>query len=444
MSPNAPNSSTPSAGKRPAAAQLILGEQRIDLPIVAGSEQELAIDIGALRAKTGYITIDPAFGNTGACTSTITFIDGEQGILRYRGVPIEQLAGKMTFVECAYLLIFGRQPTKAELGRFSQRLTANAHLHEGMKHHFEGFPVNAPPMAMLSAMINTLACFHQQLFTLSDDEMFEAAAARLISKVRTIAAYSYRRSMGLPFIYPDPNLKYCANFLHMMFSMPYEQYVIDPDVEDALNLVLLLHADHEQNCSTSTVRMVGSSRANLFASIAAGVCALWGPLHGGANVAVLEMLDKIHKGGLSADECIKLAKDKDSGFKLMGFGHRVYKNFDPRARILKASADKVLNKLGVKDPLLEIARQIEERALSDPYFVDRKLYPNVDFYSGIIMKAIGIPVNMFTVMFAIGRMPGWIAHWKEQHDDATTRIARPRQIYTGPTKTEFVPIDQRG
>jgi len=422
---------------------LIYGDKKIELPVIEGSEGELGIDISSLRAQTGLITLDPAFGNTGACKSAITFIDGDAGILRYRGIPIEQIAESSWFVETAWLLIFGRLPKQEEINRFSERLTRNAHLHEAFKHHFEGFPVNAPPMAMLSAMINTLACFHQQFLEIGDEEAFEEAAARLISKVRTIAAYSYRRSTGLPSIYPDPKLKYVPNFLHMMFSTPYDQYVADPDVDRALNLVLLLHADHEQNCSTSTVRVVGSSKANLFASCAAGVSALWGPLHGGANVAVLEQLELIHKGGKSPDEIIKLAKDKNSGFKLMGFGHRVYKNFDPRARILKESAEKVLKLLGVKDPLLDIARKLEELALKDSYFVDRKLYPNVDFYSGIIMRAIGIPTNMFTVMFAIGRMPGWIAHWREQHDDNTTRIARPRQIYTGPTKVDYTPMDKR-
>jgi citrate synthase len=424
-------------------ATLIIDDKKYELPIIEGTEQEKALDITQLRNQSGYITYDPAYGNTGACKSAITFIDGDQGILRYRGIPIEQLAEKSRFVEVAWLLIFGRLPKKDELARFSERLTRNEALHEAFKHHFEGFPVDAPPMAILSAMLNTLSCFHTNFLQLEDDEAFEEAAARLISKVRTIAAYSYRRSMGLPFIYPDPKLKYVQNFLHMMFSMPYEQYLADKEHEDALNLILLLHADHEQNCSTSTVRMVGSSEANLFASCAAGVCALWGPLHGGANVAVLEMLEKVHKGGLSAEDCIKLAKDKNSGFKLMGFGHRVYKNFDPRALILKKAADKILGKLGVKDPLLDIARKLEEIALKDSYFVDRKLYPNVDFYSGIIMKAIGIPVNMFTVMFSIGRLPGWIAQWKEQHDDKTNRIARPRQIYTGPAVCNYVPMDKR-
>ena len=424
-------------------ATLKYGDQVLELPVIEGSEGELGVDISQLRAKTGLITLDPGYGNTGSCRSTITFIDGEKGILQYRGIPIEQLAEKSRFIETAWLLIFGRLPKKQELDRFSERLTHNAPLHEAFKHHFEGFPVDAPPMAMLSAMINTLACFHQEFLVLEDEKAFEEAAARLISKVRTIAAYSYRQSLGLPLIYPDPKLRYVANFLHMMFSMPYDQYLVDPDIETALNMVLLLHADHEQNCSTSTVRMVGSSQANLFASCAAGVCALWGPLHGGANVAVLEMLEQIHKGGLTAQKYLEMAKDKSSGVRLMGFGHRVYKNFDPRAKILQKACDKVLAKVGVKDPLLDIARSLEELALKDSYFVERKLYPNVDFYSGIIMKAIGIPVNMFTVMFAIGRMPGWIAQWKEQHDDPENRIARPRQIYTGPTLQNYVPVEKR-
>jgi citrate synthase len=426
-------------------ATLTFNGRTIELPVIEGTEGELALDISELRARTGLITLDPGFGNTGACTSEITFIDGEKGILRYRGIPIEQLAKHSSFTETAWLLIHGRLPKQAELDLFRQRLTHHAPLHEAFKHHFQGFLVDAPPMAMLSAMINTLACFPPRNQTpLTEEEEFYEEAARLISKVRTIAAYSYRRSMGLPFIYPDPKLPYVANFLHMMFSMPYEQYVASPEVVDALNLILLLHADHEQNCSTSTVRVVGSSQANLFASCAAAVGALWGPLHGGANVAVLEMLEQIHHGGLSAEQAIKLAKDPNSDFRLMGFGHRVYKNFDPRAVILKRAADKVLAQLGVKDPLLDVARKLEELALSDPYFVDRKLYPNVDFYSGIIMRAIGIPTNMFTVIFAIGRMPGWIAQWKEQHADGKLKIARPRQIYIGPRESDYVPIEQRG
>ena len=424
-------------------AKLVIDDKTYEYPIVEGTEGELGIDISKLRSDTGMITLDPAYGNTGACKSNITYIDGDKGILRYRGIPIEQFAQNPDFVEVAWLIIFGRLPKKEELTRFRYRLTANAHLHEGMKHHYEGFPVNAPPMAITSAMINTLSCFHPEIFSLTDDELFEEAAARLISKIRTIAAFTYRRVRGLPYIYADPKLRYCANLLHMMFSMPYEQYVIDHEIEDAMNLVLLLHADHEQNCSTSTVRMVGSSEANLFASCAAGVCALWGPLHGGANVAVLEMLEKIHAGGMTAQQYIDLAKKKDSGVKLMGFGHRVYKNYDPRAKMLKVTCDRVLSKLKRNDPLVDIARGLEEQALKDSYFIDRKLYPNVDFYSGIILRAIGIPVNMFTVIFTIGRLPGWIAQWKEQHDDPQSRIARPRQIYTGPVNQHYTSMDQR-
>lgn len=423
-------------------ATLTFGDQTIELPVIEGSEGELAVDISQLRAKTGLITLDPGFGNTGACRSGITFIDGDKGILRYRGIPIEQLAEHSTFIETAWLLIYGRLPKQDELERYSERLKAHAPLHEAFKHHFEGFPVNAPPMATLSAMINTLSCFHPESKDPDEDEFYEESV-RLISKVRTIAAYSYRRSLGLPFIYAHPTLRYVANFLHMMFSMPYAEHVASEEVTRALNLILMLHADHEQNCSTSTVRVVGSSRANLFASCAAGVSALWGPLHGGANVAVLEMLEEIHRGGMTAEQALERSKDKESGFRLMGFGHRVYKNFDPRALILKRSADEVLGRLGVRDPLLDVARRLEEQALKDPYFVDRKLYPNVDFYSGILMRAMGIPTNMFTVIFAIGRMPGWIAHWKEQYDERAGRIARPRQIYTGPRETDYVPIDQR-
>ncbi len=428
----------------PRTAVLTFGDKKVEFPVIEGTEGDIAIDISQLRAQTGLITYDPGFVNTGSCKSAITFIDGDKGILRYRGIPVEQFTERPNFVEVAWLLIYGRLPNKEELARFSKRLTSNAILNEAMKHHFEGFPVNAPPMAMLSAMINTLSCFHYQFFQRDDNEAFEEMAARLISKIRTIAAFSYRRSMGLPFIYPDPNLRYCANFLHMMFSMPYDQYLIEPEIEDALNLILILHADHEQNCSTSTVRVVGSSMANCFASVAAGVCALWGKLHGGANVEVLEMLEAIHKGGMTPEECIRQAKDKNSGFRLMGFGHRIYKNYDPRAQILRKVADKVLTKLGVQDPLLDIARKLEDLALKDSYFIDRKLYPNVDFYSGIILRAIGIPVNMFTVMFAIGRLPGWIAHWREQHNDTTSKIARPRQVYTGRNTCDYVPPEKRG
>lgn len=424
-------------------ATLTIGDRTIELDILEGSEGERGIDVTSLRAETGYIAYDPSFGNTGACKSDITYIDGEQGILRYRGIPIEQLAEHADFVEVAWLLIFGHLPERAELQRFRDRLTANELLHEGLVHQYQHIPDDAPPMAILSASLSNLACFHKSLLVLGDRESFAKAAARLISKVRTIAAFSYRRSLGLPFMYPNPDLDYCANFLHMMFSLPNKPYDLKPEVDDALNLMLLLHADHEQNCSTSTVRAVGSSQANLFASCAAGVSALWGPLHGGANVKVIQMLQGILDGGMSAKDCIEAAKDKSSGFRLFGFGHRVYKNYDPRARILRAACDRVFEVLHRSDPLLDVARKLEELALEDTYFVDRRLYPNVDFYSGLLLRAIGIPTNAFTVLFAIGRLPGWIAQWKEQHDDETARIVRPRQIYTGPQLSNYVPMDER-
>ena len=425
-------------------ATLILDGVNHELPIITGVEGERAIDIRDLRERTGHITLDPGYGNTGSCLSDITFIDGENGILRYRGIPIEQFATSPNFVEVAWLLIFGQLPTAAQYTSFADDLTRFANLDEGMKHHFEGFPRAAPPMAILSAMINALSCFHPDLHELDDEDQFRMAAALLISKIRTIAAYAYRHSVGKPYNYPDPRLRYVPNFLHMMFSQPFDQYVCDETVRDALNLVLILHADHEQNCSTSTVRMVGSSRANLFASCAAGVCALWGPLHGGANVAVLDMLEQIHKGNITPDEYVSMAKNKDSKVRLMGFGHRVYKNFDPRAQMLRTVTERLLERLGKPDPLLDIARRLEEIALRDPYFVDRKLYPNVDFYSGIIMRAIGIPADMFTVLFAIGRLPGWIAHWWEQSQEQGGKIARPRQIYTGNLQTDYVPLADRG
>jgi len=419
-------------------ATLQIDDKTIELPVIVGSENEQGIDISKLRSQTGAITLDPGFGSTGSCQSAITFIDGEKGILRYRGIPIEQFENDPNFVEVAWLLIFGSLPSQEEYRAFADQLIRNANIHEGMKHHFEGFPRSAPPMAILSAMINAMSCFHPEFLDLEDRQHLMAASARLISKVRTIAAYAYRQSMGLPHIYPDPNLRYVGNFLHMMFSLPYQQRESSPLIRHALNLLLLLHSDHEQNCSTSVVRMVGSSKANLFASCAAGVCALWGPRHGGANVAVINMLETIHSGKATPEEYVKLAKDKDSDVRLMGFGHRVYKNFDPRAKMLGKVAENLFAELGISDPLLDIARKLEEIALSDPYFIDRKLYPNVDFYSGMILRAIGIPTNMFTVMFSIGRLPGWIAHWWEQMQDPAERIARPRQIYTGNTKTDFV------
>jgi len=424
-------------------ASITFAEQRYDIDVIEGSEGELGLDIGQLRSQSGLITLDPGYVNTGSCQSAITFIDGEKGILRYRGIPIEQFAQSPNFIEVAWLLIFGSLPTRHDYDDFVVDLRKHANLDEGMKHHFEGFPRNAPPMAILSAMINALSCFYPELMKIEDPESFRNAAARLISKVRTIAAYAFRHSKGLPFIYPDPTLRYVPNFMHMMFSQPYQQYECSEAVNTALSLLLILHADHEQNCSTSTVRMVGSSQANLFASCSAGVSALWGPLHGGANVAVIRMLEEIHEGNMTPEEYVKLAKDKNSGVRLMGFGHRVYKNFDPRAKILSEQAQSILREMKLHDPLLDIARKLEEIALQDPYFFERKLYPNVDFYSGIILRALGIPTDMFTVMFAIGRLPGWIAHWWEQHQTPGSRISRPRQIYSGNTKMDYVPIEQR-
>jgi citrate synthase len=423
-------------------AELKINGASYKLPIVEGSEQERGIDISSLRNQTGCITLDDGYGNTGSCKSAVTFIDGEKGILRYRGIPIEELAEKSTFIEVAHLLIWGHLPSSLELRKFSDLLTEHELLHESMKHNFEGFPNTAHPMAILSSMINAAGCFDTDLFSADNPDAFQVQVARLISQVRTIAAFAYRQSHGLPIIYPKPEYKYTANFLHMMFSLPYKDYDMKPELVKALDLIFLLHADHEQNCSTSTVRMVASSKANLFASTAAGVCALWGPLHGGANQAVLEMLDDIHRSGDDGSKFITAAKDKTSGRKLMGFGHRVYKNYDPRAMIIKKACDEVLAKLNVDDPLLAIAKRLEEAALHDSYFVERKLYPNVDFYSGIIMRAMGIPVEMFTVLFAIGRMPGWIANYKEVMDEPT-RIYRPRQIYTGPTLNHYVPLKDR-
>ena len=423
-------------------AELKLNGKTFTFPIVEGTEQERGINISKLRDETGCITLDESYGNTGSCRSAITFIDGEKGILRYRGIPIEELAEKSTFIEVALLLIWGRLPNSPELKKFSDGLTQHELLHESMKHHFEGFPATAHPMAILSSMINAAGCFDPDLFSPDNPDAFPVQVARLISQVRTIAAFAYRQSRGLPIMYPKPDLKYTANFLHMMFSVPHLDYELKPEVVKALDLIFLLHADHEQNCSTSTVRMVASSKANLFASVAAGVCALWGPLHGGANQAVLEMLEEIHRSGDNGEKFITAAKDKNSGKKLMGFGHRVYKNYDPRAKIIKKACDDVLSKLNVNDPLLDIAKRLEEAALKESYFIERKLYPNVDFYSGIIMRALGIPIEMFTVMFAIGRMPGWIANYKEVMEEPT-RIYRPRQIYTGPALNHYTPIKDR-
>jgi citrate synthase len=427
-------------------AKLELDGKAYTLPTVTGSEGEKAVDISSLRASTGYITLDEGYGNTGACVSKITFIDGDKGILRYRGIPIEELAEKSTFIETSYLIIYGHLPNRAELRQFSGLFTEYQFLHENMKFHFDSFPMGAHPMAILSAMINATSCFDAELMHWQwgkANKTFDSCAAKLMAQVRTIAAYSYRKSRGLPLIYPKKAYKYTANFLHMMFSMPYEDHEIKPEVVKALDLIFLLHADHEQNCSTSTVRMVASSQANLFASASAGVCALWGPLHGGANQAVLEMLDEIHKTGDDGSKFIAAAKDKNSGKKLMGFGHRVYKNYDPRAKIIKKACDDVLVQLHIDDPLLDIAKHLEQAALNDPYFIERKLYPNVDFYSGIIMRALDIPVEMFPVLFAIGRMPGWIANYKEIMEDPKSRISRPRQVYMGNTLSKYIPIEDR-
>jgi citrate synthase len=424
-------------------AIITLGDTRLEAPIIVGTEDERAIDIGQLRGKTGYVTIDPAFMNTASVKSAITFIDGDKGILRYRGIPIEQLAENSTFVETAYLLIYGHLPNESQLQEWSEKLTRHSLLHEDMKHFFEGFSATAHPMAILSAMVAALSSYYPDSLDPDNVDQRDITIARLVSKVRTIAAFAYKKSIGQPFVYPKNSLSYCENFLNMMFSVPAEDYDVDPEFTQIMNLLLILHADHEQNCSTSTVRMVGSSKANLFASISAGICALWGPLHGGANQEVLEMLTAIHANGGDVKKYVAMAKEKNSGFKLMGFGHRVYKNFDPRAKIIKAAADKVLAKLGRKDALLDIAKALEEAALRDSYFVERKLYPNVDFYSGIIYRAMGFPTNTFTVLFALGRLPGWIAHWKEMIEDPTTKIARPRQIYTGPTTIEYVPLEKR-
>ena len=413
------------------------------LPVVTGTQKETAIDIGTLRARSGLITLDSGYGNTGSCSSAITYVNGERGVLKYRGYRIEGLATQSTFIETAYLLIFGELPTVAQLDEFRRVLTANESIHEDMRYHFDGFPPNAPPMAILSAMVNTLGCFEPAFMKVGEDAHFIEPAARLMSKIRTIAAASYRKSMGKPLIYPRSDLRYTANFLHMMFSNPYALYEADETIVDALDRLLILHADHEQNCSTSTVRMVASSQANLYASVAAGICALWGPLHGGANVAVIDMLSRLADSGESLEKFVERVKQKDSDTRLMGFGHRVYKDFDPRAKIIKKACDRLLTKLGIHDPLLEVAMRLEEIALNDPYFVERKLYPNVDYYSGIILRAIGIPTEMFTVIFAIGRLPGWIAHWREVRTNPGSRIDRPRQVYSGPVVREYLPIAER-
>jgi citrate synthase len=425
-------------------AKLKLDSGELDLPVVVGTEQEKAIDITKLRAESGYITLDDGYMNTGATLSAITFLDGEKGILRYRGYPVEQLGEHCHFIEVAYLLIYGELPTDAQLEEFRQNLRRHTMLHEDMRLFYDGFPRDAHPMAILSSVCGALSTFYQDSMSSKDPEQVDKSILRLIAKLPTIAAYAHKKSIGQPFVYPRNDLTYCENFLRMMFAVPTEPFEADPDFVDALNLLLIVHADHEQNCSTSTVRMVGSSDANLFASISAGICALWGPLHGGANEACVAMLTQIAREGGDVKKYVDKVKDKNSGVRLMGFGHRVYKNFDPRATIIKKACDKLLAKRGINDPIFEIAQQLEEVALKDQYFIERKLYPNVDFYSGVIYRAIGIPVPMFTVLFALGRLPGWIAHWLEMRRSPTKKICRPRQIYTGPTKRDFVPMDQRG
>jgi citrate synthase len=420
-------------------AKLQFMGREYQLPVLVGTENEIGLDVTALRSATGAITYDPAYGNTGSCSSAVTFIDGEKGILRYRGYPIEEIAGRASFPEVCYLLIYGELPTAAQLARFEEQLTRHTLLHEDMKKLFEGFPATAHPMAVLSAMIASLSAYYPQ----RGEEERDLNIVRLLAKTPTIAAFSYKKSIGQAFVYPRNDLSYTQNFLHMMYAVAAEPYRPSPVLDRALTLLLILHADHEQNCSTSTVRMVGSSQANLFASCSAGVSALWGPLHGGANQQVIEMLQKIRDDGGDFGKYVAMAKDKSSGFKLMGFGHRVYKNFDPRARILKKAADEVLAEMGIADPLLDIAKSLEEVALSDEFFVERKLYPNVDFYSGIIYRAMGIPTDMFTVLFALGRMPGWIAQWKEMREDPKGRISRPRQIYIGHAQRPFVPLAER-
>ncbi|CAL8969100.1 Citrate synthase 1 [Tessaracoccus sp. O5.2] len=424
-------------------ATIIIDGTSYELPVVTGTEGERAIDISSLRSTTGLITLDDGYGNTGSCQSAITFIDGEQGILRYRGIPIEDLAERSSFIETAELLIFGELPDEEERTEFRHLLSENAALHRDMRKHFDGFPADAHPMAILSAMINALQTHELHDIETTDAAHFKYAAAGLIAKTRTIAAASYKSHIGQPIAYPRYDLNYAENFLHMMFSVPYRDYEPTPEVAHALNMFLVLHADHEQNCSTSTVRMVASSGANMYSSVSAGVNALWGRLHGGANMAVIEMLEHIRTTGITPEAYLARVKDRSSGVKLMGFGHRVYRNFDPRARILKDAADKLLDAMHITDPLLDIAREVEQAALADDYFASRRLYPNVDFYSGIILRAIGIPLDMFTVMFAIGRTPGWIAHWKEVTDNPRQRIYRPRQVYVGNPLSQWMPRSER-
>jgi citrate synthase len=414
------------------------------MPVLQGTEGEKVIDISQVYAKTGYAMLDESYANTASATSAITYLDGDKGVLRYRGYPIEVLAERCDFVEVCYLLLYGELPSAGQLRRFKDALQRHTMLHEDMRAFYNGFPRDAHPMAILSSVVGALSTFYQDSLDPRDPMQVAISEIRLLAKLPTIAAYSYKKSIGQPLVYPQNDLSYCENFLRMMFAVPCEPYLADPDFVEALNLLLIVHADHEQNCSTSTVRMVGSSDANLFAAISAGICALWGPLHGGANQACVEMLERIRDDGGNVRKYVDLAKDKSSGFRLMGFGHRVYKNYDPRATIIKRACDKLLAKRKIDDPIFDIAQELERVALSDDYFIERKLYPNVDFYSGVIYRAMGLPVQMFTVLFAIGRLPGWIAQWKEMHTSKTKRIARPRQLYVGSPKREFVPIEERG
>ncbi len=427
----------------PNSAEIKIDGQSYELPLFEGSENEKAIDISKLRGQSGIVTLDPGYKNTGATTSAITFLDGEKGILRYRGYSIEELAEKSEFMEVAYLLIYGELPSKEAYDKFTNDIKLHTMVHEDIKSILEGFPSNAHPMGVLSSLVCSLTAFYpESLDPNRSSEAVYLSIIRILAKVPTMAAWTHKNELGHPCNYPDNTLNYCSNFIKMMFAVPADEFEVDPIVSDALNKLLILHADHEQNCSTSTVRIVGSSQASLYASISAGINALWGPLHGGANQAVIEMLENIKADGGDTKKYLAKAKDKEDPFRLMGFGHRVYKNFDPRARIIKKAADQVLDRLGIDDPILDIAKGLEEAALKDEYFIERKLYPNVDFYSGIIYRAMGIPTDMFTVMFALGRLPGWIAQWKEMREN-NEPIGRPRQIYTGHTERKYVPLEQR-
>src|SRR5579875_1196472 len=419
------------------------GDGELDLPVRPATEGAAGIEVTKLLSATGMVTLDPGFVNTAACSSEITYIDGDAGVLRYRGYPIEQLAEKSNFMEVSYLLIYGHLPTEAQLAQFTGQITKHTLLHEDLKRFFDGFPPDAHPMPVLSSAVSALSTFYQDSLNPFDEPNVELSTIRLLAKVPTLAAYAYKKSVGQPYLYPDNSLGLVENFLRMTFGLPTEPYEPDPVVTKALDLLFLLHADHEQNCSTSTVRVVGSSEANLFASISAGINALFGPLHGGANAAVLEMLESIRDSGGNVDQFVNRVKNKEAGVKLMGFGNRVYKNYDPRAKIIKATADQILDKLGSNDHLLDLAKQLEERALSDDYFISRKLYPNVDFYTGLIYRAMGFPTRMFTVLFALGRLPGWIAHYREMIKDPATKIARPRQVYTGPSERDYLEIEKR-